>query len=98
MADVHVDARRNPVPVAIRGDLSFATVGDIRPELERAVSGGKDVEVSLEEVTTFDLPGVQLLFALKASAAQKGVSVTFSGGENEERFRKMLSFAGLPAL
>ncbi|MFP4484348.1 MAG: lipid asymmetry maintenance protein MlaB [Spirochaetaceae bacterium] len=98
MADVHVDARRNPVPVAIRGDLTFSSVGEIRRDFERALSGGKDIEVSLDEVVNFDLPGVQLLLSLKASAAKQGVSVTFTGGKNEERFRKMLSFAGLPPL
>jgi anti-anti-sigma factor len=98
MAHVHVDARRNPVTVEIAGELTFAHVSEVRDELERAAGSGKDMDVALEEVTSFDLAGMQLLFSLKRSAQVAGVSVTFHGGENDERFRKMLSFAGLPAL
>lgn len=98
MAQVHVDARRNPVTVEISGDLTFAHVSEYRDELERAAGSGKDMDVALEEVTNFDLAGVQLLFSLKRSAEAAGVSVAFHGGANDERFRKMLSFAGLPAL
>jgi anti-anti-sigma factor len=98
MAQVHVDARRNPVTVAISGELTFAHVSEFRNELERAAGSGKDIDVALEEVTSFDLAGMQLLFSLKRSAEVAGVSVTFHGGANDDRFRKMLSFAGLPTL
>ncbi|NBC29271.1 MAG: STAS domain-containing protein [Spirochaetes bacterium] len=98
MALVHVDARRNPVTVAISGELTFSHVSECREELERAAGAGKDVDVALEEVTSFDLAGIQLLFSLKRSAEAAGVSVAFHGGANEERFGNMLAFAGLPTL
>jgi ABC-type transporter Mla MlaB component len=98
MAQVHVDARRNPVTVAISGELTLSHVSENRDELERATGAGKDVDVALEEVTRFDLAGIQLLFSLKRSAEASGVSAIFHAGANEERFRSMLSFAGLPTL
>ena len=84
--------------MALDGELSFNTVSEIHPELTRALEGGKDLAVDYGKLGHFDLAGVQLLLALKVSAAERGISVSFSGRENEGRVARMLSFAGLPAL
>jgi ABC-type transporter Mla MlaB component len=102
MSVVHLDTDADPVSARLEGDLTFSTVSELRPALEDALhksaEQGRGLAVSLDGMGSFDVAGVQLLYALKAGAEERAVAVTFDAGRNEERIKKMLSFTGLPAL
>lgn len=82
--------------LTIDGELSFGTTADVH---RRLLSGLEAAEarlvVDLSQVTSFDLAGVQLLYAAHRSAAERGIALEIRYGANAERFAKLFRFAGL---
>ena len=77
--------------LSISGDLTLEEVEDAhRDLLAQGLSGGEAVDLSGLE--RFDLPGLQLLYALNREER------TFSFGQNGPRLAKMARFAGLTPL
>lgn len=75
----------------IDGDLTLEEL----PEVHRTLLEAKlpaDATVDLSGVTRFDLPGLQLLYALK------GEKRRFEFGDNAPRFARMAQFAGFTPL
>jgi anti-anti-sigma regulatory factor len=59
--------------------LEIRDVDDIRGRLLDALDGATGLSVEVGAVTTADTAGVQLLLALKAEAAHRGMAVEFTG-------------------
>ncbi|MFP4011986.1 MAG: lipid asymmetry maintenance protein MlaB [Spirochaetaceae bacterium] len=99
MTTPRLDTDVTPPTVSITDELSFQTAADIRASLLDAferVSANMRVDVS--EVGSFDLAGVQLLYAAARTAEERGIALTVEYGENAERFEKFYRFAGLTPL
>ncbi len=84
--------------VALRGELSLAEAHAIRDALLAAFEDGRSVRVDLREVSTLELPGLQLLHAARAEGVKRGVGVSFDAGDNKTRLDRMCEFAGLAAI
>lgn len=84
--------------VALRGELSLAETKAIRDALLAGMDGARTVRVDLREVTTLELPGLQLLYAARAEALKRGVGLLFDAGDNQARLERMCEFAGLAAI
>jgi ABC-type transporter Mla MlaB component len=77
--------------VRIEGDLTLEEVAEVHRMLLEAKLP-EDATVDLSGVNRFDLPGLQLLYALK------GEKRRFEFGENAPRFGRMARFAGFTPL
>jgi ABC-type transporter Mla MlaB component len=98
MVDVRVEPRQEVIDVLISGELTVDTVGDISRGFREALEHHRPLVVQVEHVKSFDLSGMQLCLALRRDAATRGITVEFTGADVPDRFRRMLSFAGLPEL
>lgn len=99
MTSLRFDPDAIPPTVSITDELSFQTAADIRASLLDAferVSASMRIDVS--GVGSFDLAGVQLLYAAAHTAEERGIALTAEYGENAERFEKFYRFAGLTPL
>lgn len=99
MANPRFDAGVSPPTLSMEKELSFQTAADIRVSLMDAfeqVSGELRIDVSA--VGSFDLAGVQLLYAAARTAEARGIELTVEYGGNAERFAKFYRFAGLKPL
>jgi anti-anti-sigma factor len=98
MVDVRVKSRQEAVDVVISGELTVDTVGDISRGFQEALEHHRPLVVRVENVNSFDLSGMQLCLSLRREAATRGLAVEFTGADVPDRFRRMLSFTGLPEL
>jgi anti-anti-sigma regulatory factor len=73
--------------------LEIRDVDDIRGRLLCVLNGATSLSVEVGAVATADTAGVQLLLALKAEAAQRGIPVAFAG--NSAALTRALSVLGL---
>ena len=96
--DIHHEPRTESVAVEIAGELTIDTVAQVHRQFAAALEFGRPVTVRVEQVTSFDLSGMQLCLVLRREAEAREISVAFSGDETRSRFSRMLSFAGLPEL
>ena len=68
--EVIVHPGRDPMIVAVRGELCLSTVGSLSGRLEQAISAGVEkLVLDLREVSFMDSTGVRLLIETDASAA-----------------------------
>lgn len=85
--------------LALTGPLTLETVTeisrDLSSKLETARESSQPLLVELQDVTQFDLSGLQLLYSFIITAESAGVSLSFSWGDIGERLNKMCRFAGL---
>ena len=96
MAPTRFDPDAAPPTVAIGDELTFQTAADVRNSLLEAVEQATDeLRIDVSSVASFDLAGVQLLYAAERSATGRGITLSVSYGDNEERFEKLYRFAGL---
>lgn len=98
MADVRVEPRQEAVDVVISGDLTIDTLNDLAGRFQSALEFNRHVVVHVDHVASFDVSGIQLCLALRRDAAAQDIDVEFTGEDVVARFRRMLSFAGLPEL
>lgn len=82
--------------LAIDGELTFGTAPEQHARLLSALEAAAGtLTVDLSQVSSFDLAGVQLLYAAHRSAAERGIVLEIRYGANAERFGKLFRFAGL---
>jgi anti-anti-sigma regulatory factor len=81
--------------VAVEGAMSIEWVGAIRDGLLQAFGAGKQVELSLAEVTEVDLAGLQLLCSAHRTALARNLGFRVTGGHNEP-VATVARAAGLP--
>ena len=91
MATISVSREGKKKLVSITGDLVLENMPELKEQLLSKKLTKKDT-VDLGGVEKFDLPGLQLLYAL--AQEERG----FEYGENGPRFAKMALFAGFPPL
>ena len=77
--------------ILIEGDLTLEELEGVREKLLRKKLAG-DETIDLSSVERFDLPGLQLLYALNRGQQR------FEFGENGPRFARMARFAGFTPL
>jgi anti-anti-sigma factor len=96
MTTTEFDPQSSPPTLSVTGELSFQTAADIRVALLEALDeASAALRIDLSAVDSFDLAGVQLLYAAHRSAENRGLEIMVSYGENRERFEKLYGFAGL---
>lgn len=95
---VKVEPQDEAVTVEIVGELTIDTAEEVRRQFEVALEFGRPVTVRVEQVTSFDLSGMQLCLVFRREAEAREIPVEFSGDQTRSRFSRMLSFAGLPEL
>lgn len=88
MSSVERTGKRN---VSIQGDLTLEEISELHRALVEAELP-EDATVDLSGVGRFDLPGLQLLYALN------GEKRRFEFGDNASRFARMARFAGFTPL
>lgn len=84
--------------VWITGALTVDSVGDVARQFRVVLAFNRFLRIHVDEVTSFDLNGMQLCLALRRDATARNTGVEFVGEKMPERFRRMLAFAGLPEL
>lgn len=85
--------------LALENELTFDTAAQRRSVLAAALDEADTrLRIDLSGVTSFDLAGVQLLYAAARSAEARGLALEVLYGENAERFEKLYRFAGLKPL
>lgn len=62
--------------IRLNGTIDIAMAGELRKSLLQALTGGKAVLLSLDEVTDLDVTAVQLLWAARLDAKESGVGFT----------------------
>lgn len=95
MIEIQVNKKSDPVEVTVKGNLVFSTVEELREQLLKATPRKGALRLVLAEIQEFDLPGVQLLYALCRSGETGQVRTEIVLGESARRIDKMLRFAGL---
>ncbi|MFO8042305.1 MAG: STAS domain-containing protein [Alkalispirochaeta sp.] len=95
---VHHEPQTESVAVEIVGELTIDTVAEVQRQFAAALELHRPVTVQVEQVTSFDLSGMQLCLVFRREAEAREISVEFSGDQSRSRFSRMLSFAGLPEL
>ncbi|MFO8065294.1 MAG: STAS domain-containing protein [Spirochaetota bacterium] len=96
MAHTSFSAQSNPPTLAVVDELSYADAGELRDALVEALDQVNEaLHIDLSGVSSFDLAGVQLLYASKRSAAERGVTLSVGYGDNKKRFEKFYRFTGL---
>lgn len=96
MANTSFSLQSDPPTLAVGGELSYSTASEVKDALLGAIDQVDEaLHIDLSEVGSFDLAGVQLLYAAKHSAAQRGVRLDVKYGNNKERFEKFYRFTGL---
>ena len=99
MAKTSFSSQTEPVTLAVSDELSYSSVADIKAALLDAINqAGEALHIDLSGVTSFDLAGVQLLYAAHRSAEQNSVTLSLEYGDNKERFDKFYRFTGLTPL
>jgi anti-anti-sigma regulatory factor len=73
--------------------LEIRDVDETRGRLLEALNGATGLSVEVGAVTTADTAGVQLLLALRAEAAHRGIAVAFTG--TSAALTRALSVLGL---
>jgi anti-sigma B factor antagonist len=76
--------------------LEIRDVDEIRGRLLDALNGASGLEVDVGAVATTDTAGVQLLLALRAEAAHRGISLAFTG--SSAALSRALSVLGLESV
>lgn len=113
MIDIRTTRGDDTVQLDVAGQLSFATVSELhaalRAEIDRTVEAPiPRLRIVLGEISSFDLAGIQLLYAL-CRESRRGDASPSEGGANRhpgpavdvvagacfDRLEKMLRFAGL---
>lgn len=85
--------------IALENELTFDTAAERRITLAAALDEAQTgLRIDLSGVTSFDLAGVQLLYAAARSAEERGLALELTYGANAERFEKFYRFAGLKPL
>jgi anti-anti-sigma regulatory factor len=69
--------------VAITGAMTINNVGELRSGLLKAFDLGKEVELSLAEVTDLDMAGVQLICSAHLTSIFKDLDFKVSGRSTE---------------
>jgi len=87
-----------PSVVTITRALDFSNLRPVRQRLLEAIREHSDVVVDVQAVATFDLAGVQLLYACERSCREQGLLFNVKAGSLRSRLEKMAHFAGLPPL
>jgi anti-anti-sigma factor len=99
MATTHLDTEAGPPSLTIADELTFQTAADIRAALLKAFDAADEaLVVDLSAVESFDLCGVQLLYAAARTADERGVALRIDYGANADRFAGLFRFAGLRPL
>ncbi|MFW5643370.1 MAG: STAS domain-containing protein [Alkalispirochaeta sp.] len=83
--------------LTVSGDLVFQEVQDLL-EAYRKLNNPSSIEISLAEIGEIDLPGLQLLYAIRNDRNETGHALRFTGEQALERISRMAEFAGLPQL
>lgn len=85
---------------AINGALTVEEVAGHGKALREAVASERasSLTVDLSGLTSFDLLGLQLLYALQRHCSEKSLTLVLSGEENLRRLGNMIAFCGLPPL
>jgi len=96
MTEVLVGPQDDAVEISVAGDLTINGIHELHRQVLAALEYHRPITVRVDQVSAFDLPGVQLCLALQRTGAVRGTPVTFSGTATVERFNRMLSYVGLP--
>jgi len=65
--------------VIIEGDVALRSVANILPPLSAAVDKYEKLNVKFQNMTSFDLSGIQVIFALQKSAEEKSKEINITG-------------------
>jgi len=94
---VRTRKKKNETVLTVSGDLVFQEVPDLLAAY-RKLNEAASVEISFAEIGEIDLPGLQLLYAIRSDREETGQMLRFSGDQALERISRMAEFAGLPQL
>jgi ABC-type transporter Mla MlaB component len=94
---VRTRKKKDETVLTISGDLVFQEVPDLL-KAYRKLEDAPSVEIRFAEIGEIDLPGLQLLYAIRSDRDETGRALRFSGDQVLERIARMAEFAGLPQL
>lgn len=94
MADV-----KQASSLALEGSLGIEHASSLAERLRSALALGRAMSIDLSGVDDFDLPGIQLLYALARSAMQAGLGIEFTGSIRPQSIQRLIAagFISQPA-
>jgi len=82
--------------VRLEGSIDISLAAELKALFAKALSAGKDVSVSLDQVSYLDVTAVQLLWAAGQQARRSGIGFSLSGHLSDPLFT-LLANAGIPS-
>jgi anti-anti-sigma regulatory factor len=98
MGNVAVEQQNDTCIVRLTGDLKLDSIVELHTALQDALQEAMPVSVVLDDLGSFDLPLIQLLYSAYRTAATKQRDFTVDPGDSRDRIIRMREFAGLPPL
>lgn len=83
--------------IVLDGDLVLKTVKSMKKKLLSASVNPEDLEIVFNNTTSWDVAGIQLIYAFKRhySIQDKKVSYRFTSAEDEEKCRELLDLLNI---
>jgi anti-anti-sigma factor len=65
--------------ISLEGGATIAEAASMRDRLSEALDGAEKVLVNLSHITRMDLAGIQVLYAARRAATERGVALHLTG-------------------
>jgi len=83
--------------IQLDGEIDIAVAAELKASLLKALESGREISVSLQDVTALDLTAFQLLWSAQREARQKGLKFAVMR-ELSEHIQTSLECMGLEGL